>query len=126
MTECMCWKCNTVYPFSAATCPGCGATNPNVDLDFSLAEMDCGNIPADPDEERRPGKTVMEKNRGQQEKRTVTIAYCGTQVKLIVSRRIDGATYHVHGADGLTRPLLPVIEFICQDSIAAAYKEGTR
>ena len=34
----LCWKCNHVYPLTAATCDKCGATNANVDPDRAKIE----------------------------------------------------------------------------------------
>jgi hypothetical protein len=35
----MCWNCDKLYPFLGVKCPGCGATNPNVDMDTAMKEV---------------------------------------------------------------------------------------
>jgi Zn finger protein HypA/HybF involved in hydrogenase expression len=36
----MCWNCNEVYHQTEKKCPKCGATNPNVDMDTAMQEVE--------------------------------------------------------------------------------------
>ena len=36
----LCWHCNAPYAIVDRTCPKCGATNPNVDLETAYAEIE--------------------------------------------------------------------------------------
>lgn len=41
----LCWLCSKVMAFREPKCPHCGATNPNVDLDQALFELNLANAP---------------------------------------------------------------------------------
>jgi hypothetical protein len=36
----MCWNCNSLGPLSQPKCKICGATNPNMDLDTAMQEVE--------------------------------------------------------------------------------------
>jgi Zn finger protein HypA/HybF involved in hydrogenase expression len=38
MITTLCWHCDRSYPMAECSCPRCGATNPNVDLDRASKE----------------------------------------------------------------------------------------
>lgn len=38
----LCWRCNGSMLFFQNPCPHCAATNPNVDLDAAMKEMESG------------------------------------------------------------------------------------
>ena len=35
----LCWRCSRIYPFMAAACPFCSASNSNVDHGKAIAEL---------------------------------------------------------------------------------------